>query len=115
MFYIRETPWHGLGVKVEEALSSRKALELGGLDLSVIQKGTQYIEDTDNNYAQSAKNLSTHSTGKTNNSNDKSNDITNNVYPSQVTIKIPKVQQTTLVSIMNERKLLLADIRIIMN
>lgn len=23
MFYVRETPWHGLGVKVEEALSSR--------------------------------------------------------------------------------------------
>jgi len=38
MFYVRETPWHGLGVKVDEALSSIKALELGGLDWSVIQK-----------------------------------------------------------------------------
>jgi len=38
IFYVRETPWHGLGVKVIEALSSRKALELGGLDWKVIQK-----------------------------------------------------------------------------
>ena len=44
---------------------------------------TQDIEDTDNNYAQSAKNLSTHSTGKTSNSNDNSNEITSNVYASQ--------------------------------
>lgn len=38
MFYVRETPWHGLGIKVEEALSSRKALELSGLNWNVIQK-----------------------------------------------------------------------------
>lgn len=38
MFYVRKTPWHGLGVKVEEALSARKALEMSGLDWSVIQK-----------------------------------------------------------------------------
>lgn len=38
MFYVRETPWHGLGIRVEEALSSRKALELSGLDWNVVQK-----------------------------------------------------------------------------
>lgn len=38
MFYVRQTPWHGLGVKVEEALSSKEALTLSGLDWNVIQK-----------------------------------------------------------------------------
>lgn len=38
MFYVRETPWHGLGVKVEKALSSRKALEFAGLNWNVVQK-----------------------------------------------------------------------------
>jgi phage/plasmid-like protein (TIGR03299 family) len=38
MFYVREVPWHGLGVKVDEAPSSRKALELSGLNWNVIQK-----------------------------------------------------------------------------
>jgi len=76
---------------------------------------TQDIEDTDNNYAQSSKDLSTQSTGKTNNSNDNSNEITSNVYASQANVKITKEQQTKLVSIMNERKLLVEDIRMIMN
>ena len=44
MFYVREAPWHGLGINVEEALSSRKALEFGGLDWIVIQKEI-YTED----------------------------------------------------------------------
>jgi len=38
MFYVRETPWHGLGVKVEEALSSEDALRLSGLDWKVTQR-----------------------------------------------------------------------------
>jgi len=38
MFYVREVPWHGLGVNVQEALDSKKALESAGLDWSVIQK-----------------------------------------------------------------------------
>ncbi|MCL2619884.1 MAG: DUF932 domain-containing protein [Defluviitaleaceae bacterium] len=38
MFYVRETPWHGLGVKVEEALSSEEALRLSGLDWKVTQR-----------------------------------------------------------------------------
>lgn len=38
MFYVRETPWHGLGTRVEEALSSGEALIAAGLDWNVIQK-----------------------------------------------------------------------------
>lgn len=32
MFYVRETPWHGLGTKVQEAPTSKDALILAGLD-----------------------------------------------------------------------------------
>lgn len=38
MFYTREKPWHGLGVRVEDAPGSREALEAAGLDWWVIQK-----------------------------------------------------------------------------
>lgn len=38
MFYTREKPWHGLGTMVTEALDSRSALELAGLNWTVIQK-----------------------------------------------------------------------------
>jgi len=38
MFYVRETPWHGLGTRVEEALTSSDALVAAGLDWRVIQK-----------------------------------------------------------------------------
>jgi len=38
MFYVRETPWHGLGVRVEEALTSHDAITAAGLDWNVIQK-----------------------------------------------------------------------------
>ena len=38
MFYVREVPWHGLGVRVEEALDSKEALIAAGLDWGVIQK-----------------------------------------------------------------------------
>lgn len=38
MFYVRETPWHGLGVKVDEAPTSADALRLAGLDWLVEQK-----------------------------------------------------------------------------
>lgn len=37
MFYVRETPWHGLGTKVKEAPSSKEALQLAGLDWGVTQ------------------------------------------------------------------------------
>lgn len=38
MFYTRVAPWHGLGVRVEEALDSKEALTKSGLDWKVIQK-----------------------------------------------------------------------------
>lgn len=38
MFYVREKPWHGLGVRVEEAVSSDEALKVSGLDWKVLQK-----------------------------------------------------------------------------
>ncbi len=38
MFYVRTTPWHGLGTRVESALSSAEALEKSGLDWNVIQR-----------------------------------------------------------------------------
>jgi phage/plasmid-like protein (TIGR03299 family) len=41
MFYTREAPWHGLGNRVEHALSSKEALQEAGLDWTVIQKSIQ--------------------------------------------------------------------------
>lgn len=38
MFYTRETPWHGLGTRVMEALGSKEALSLSGLDWNVEQE-----------------------------------------------------------------------------
>ena len=38
MFYTRERPWHGLGIRVESALNSEEALQQAGLDWEVIQK-----------------------------------------------------------------------------
>lgn len=38
MFYVRETPWHGLGTRVDAALNSKEALEKSGLNWKVIQK-----------------------------------------------------------------------------
>jgi len=38
MFYIREVPWHGLGIKVEQALSSKEVLVVAGLNWQVNQK-----------------------------------------------------------------------------
>lgn len=37
MFYVRETPWHGLGTKVKEAPASNDALILAGLNWQVLQ------------------------------------------------------------------------------
>ena len=36
MFYVREKPWHGLGVEVKEALNSESALDMAGLNWKVI-------------------------------------------------------------------------------
>ncbi len=38
MFYVRETPWHGLGTKVLEAPASKDALQLAGLSWRVMQE-----------------------------------------------------------------------------
>lgn len=38
MFYTRTTPWHGLGIKVQEALGSEEALAKSGLDWLVLQQ-----------------------------------------------------------------------------
>lgn len=38
MFYVRKTPWHGLGTRVNETLNSREALTAAGLDWNVIQE-----------------------------------------------------------------------------
>ena len=38
MFYVREKPWHGLGVRVQEAPSSSDALIQAGLDWKVLQE-----------------------------------------------------------------------------
>lgn len=35
MFYTRTAPWHGLGTRVAEALSSKEALQVAGLDWKV--------------------------------------------------------------------------------
>ena len=44
MFYVREKPWHGLGVEVKEALISADALVYAGLDWEVVQKNV-YADD----------------------------------------------------------------------
>ncbi|WP_427180030.1 DUF932 domain-containing protein [Paenibacillus sp. TC-CSREp1] len=41
MFYVRQAPWHGLGNRVEHALSSEEALQASELDWKVIQKSIQ--------------------------------------------------------------------------
>ena len=44
MFYVREKPWHGLGVRVQEAPTSADALICAGLNWEVLQKDV-YTED----------------------------------------------------------------------
>lgn len=44
MFYCRETPWHGLGTRVEVAPTSADALRLAGLDWEVETKPV-YVND----------------------------------------------------------------------
>lgn len=41
MMYAGETPWHGLGVAVDEAPSSADAIRLAGLDWDVVQSPVQ--------------------------------------------------------------------------
>lgn len=43
MFYAGATPWHGLGRKVDEALTSAEAIKLGGLDWEVNPEPIQVV------------------------------------------------------------------------
>ena len=45
MFYVRETPWHGLGTKVMSALDSEEALIAAGLNWNVIQESIYTTEN----------------------------------------------------------------------
>jgi len=44
MFYTRTAPWHGLGNRVEHALTSQDALTAAGLDWNVIQIPIQTVD-----------------------------------------------------------------------
>lgn len=46
MFYVRETPWHGLGTRVLTAPASKEALEVAGLNWKVVQEPV-YTEAND--------------------------------------------------------------------
>lgn len=43
IFYIRQAHWHGLGVQLEDTLTSKNVLIISGLDWRVIQKGYIYF------------------------------------------------------------------------
>ena len=47
MVYVGETPWHGLGIKVDHALTSDEAIKIAGLDWRVVQKD-MYMYDNNN-------------------------------------------------------------------
>ena len=42
MFSVRETPWHGLGTVIQDAVNSEEALKLAGLDWEIIQVPVEY-------------------------------------------------------------------------
>lgn len=44
MFYVRQSPWHGLGTRVMEAPESKSALVLSRLDWKVIQKDLKTVD-----------------------------------------------------------------------
>lgn len=53
MFYVREVPWHGQGIRVEDAPTSEEAIRLAGLDWKVEQKSIFLDDGTkiEGNYA----------------------------------------------------------------
>lgn len=53
LFYVRETPWHGQGQRVEEAPSSEEAIRLAGLNWEVQQQPIYLADGTEikGNYA----------------------------------------------------------------
>jgi phage/plasmid-like protein (TIGR03299 family) len=56
MFYVRETPWHRLGIKVEEALDSKEALEKSGLNWMVEQHNVIVDERVMSKYKANVRN-----------------------------------------------------------
>ena len=46
MFYVRQTPWHGLGIRVQNAPSSKEALVMAGLDWEVQQRQMKTEDET---------------------------------------------------------------------
>lgn len=44
MFYVRETPWHGLGTRVESAPTSKDALRYSGLSWKVRQEDIKTVD-----------------------------------------------------------------------
>lgn len=46
MFSVRQMPWHGLGIRVQDAPSSKDALVMAGLDWEVQQKGLSTEDGT---------------------------------------------------------------------
>lgn len=50
MFYNRETPWHGLGTRVEGTLTSRDALEVAGLNWKVKQRPVYVYSESEGIY-----------------------------------------------------------------
>lgn len=53
LFYVRETPWHGQGLRVEDAPTSEDAIRLAGLDWEVQQQPIYLADGTEikGNYA----------------------------------------------------------------
>lgn len=47
MFYVKQTPWHGLGTRVEEAKTSQDALKLAGLDWKVYPQPIYLADGTE--------------------------------------------------------------------
>ena len=58
MFYVREKPWYGLGVKVQEAPTSADALICAGLNWNVVQRNV-FTEDGSLIYGYKANTRST--------------------------------------------------------
>ena len=43
MFYVREAPWHGLGIRVDSVLNSEDALEMSGLEMKILDAARRQI------------------------------------------------------------------------